>query len=289
MQANKNNHALYFLTPSFSILMIILFIPSLYTFYLCFLKSSGFQSSEPSFVGFQNFINLFYDREFRDSSKLLMIFIVATTSIELVIGLVCAMYVNEFTPQNKLLQTILILPLFVLPLVSGLSFRYLFDAESGVIASLFFNFGLEAPDFLGSHWGSFAIVVAQDVWRMWPFMFIIILAGLKNIPKDQMEAIKLDGASFWQQSIHVTLPALRNTILVAVALKVIESFKAFTEIFVMTGGGPGDSTTILPIFIVKQMTEFRDFSYGSAASYILLFASLGTIMIFHRFSQSKPA
>lgn len=111
-------------------------------------------------------------------------------------------------------------------------------------------------------------------------MFIIIYAGLQMVSKEQLEAIKLDGANFIAQCWYVILPALKPTLVVAVLLKVIESFKAFTEIFVMTGGGPGNATTILPLFIVKQITEFREFSYGSAASFVLLIISLTFIAVF---------
>jgi len=101
-----------------------------------------------------------------------------------------------------------------------------------------------------------------------------------------LEAIRLDGANFMTQCRYVILPALKPTLIVAVLLKVIESFKAFTEIFVMTGGGPGNSTSILPLFIVKQITDFREFSYGSAASFVLLSISLTFIAVFSHI-QSK--
>ena len=105
---------------------------------------------------------------------------------------------------------------------------------------------------------------------MWPFLFIIIFAGLKAIPRDPIEAIKLDGANLWQTCRYVIIPSLKGTIVVATLLKVIESLKAFTEIYVMTGGGPGESTTILSMYIVKQITEFSEFGFGSAASTLLL-------------------
>lgn len=280
-----------FLGPCISILFVLLFIPCLYTFYLCFFEQIDVSSEINAFVGLKNFKMLLIDREFLYSFFLLLVYIFVSTGIELTVGLLVALYFDQFLPKANKIQAILLLPMFVIPVVSGLGFRYIFDPENGVLGSLFFRFGLEAPDILGDPFGAFTLVVAQDVWRMWPFMFIIIYAGLQMVSKEQLEAIKLDGANFLAQCWYVILPALKPTLIVAVLLKVIESFKAFTEIFVMTGGGPGNATSILPLFIVKQITDFREFSYGSAASFILLSISLLFIMTFFRiqekFSQAK--
>ena len=284
----SRQNVLAFLAPSVIVLLVLLFIPCLYTLYLCFFEQNAATGSQQVFIGLENFRMLLLDQEFLYSLFLLFAFITISTGLELAMGLGVALYLDHFLPKAKKIQALLLLPMFVIPVVSGLGFRYIFDPENGVLGSLFFRFGLEAPDILGDPFGAFALVIAQDVWRMWPFMFIIIFAGLQIVSKEQIEAIKLDGANFFAQCRFVILPALKPTLVVAVLLKVIESFKAFTEIFVMTGGGPGNATTILPLFIVKQITDFREFSYGSAASFVLLSLSLIFIAVFSRLqSQSN--
>ncbi|NRA45636.1 MAG: sugar ABC transporter permease [Oligoflexales bacterium] len=275
-----------FLAPSITVLLFLLFIPCLYTLYLCFFEELDAIGGKKAFIGLKNFRMLLLDQEFLSSFFLLCAYILISTGLELAMGLGVALYLDRFLPKAKKIQALLLLPMFVIPVVSGLGFRYIFDPENGVLGSLFYRFNLEAPDILGGPLGAFVLVIAQDVWRMWPFMFIIIFAGLQMVSKEQVEAIKLDGANFIAQCRYVVLPALKPTLIVAILLKVIESFKAFTEIFVMTGGGPGNATTILPLFIVKQITDFREFSYGSAASFVLLSLSLIFIIIFSRL-QSK--
>ena len=287
MKKNQNKEAIFFLTPSLTVMTGLLLLPAFYTFYLSFYNSNGFINNKVEFVGLKNFISLINDRQFLDSFTLLLLFIITTTLIELVLGFVVALYLNQVVPFAKNLQSLLILPLFILPLISGLCFRYLFDPENGVIASLFYNLNLEVPDLFSTQWGAFLVIILQDVWRMWPFIFVIIYAGLKTVPQEHIEAVKLDGANLWEQCRYVIIPSLRLTLMVATMLKIIESFKAFTEIFVMTGGGPGDSTTILPIFIVKQITDFREYSYGSAASYILLIISLTIVVTFNKLHVKK--
>jgi len=105
---------------------------------------------------------------------------------------------------------------------------------------------------------------------MWPFVFLVIYAGFKSLPREPIEAVTLDGASRWQAFRYVILPMLMPTLFVAVLLKVIESLKAFTEIYVMTGGGPGEATSLLSMYVVKQAFTFFKVGYGAAVSAVLL-------------------
>jgi multiple sugar transport system permease protein len=125
-----------------------------------------------------------------------------------------------------------------------------------------------------SFWAFWAIIL-QDIWRMWPFVFLIIYAGLKSLPKSSQEAARIDGAGTKDIIFHILLPALKPTILVAIGLKVTESLKVFTEVYVMTGGGPGDSTSLLSIYVVKQAFHFFRIGPASAASVILLLLGIG--------------
>ena len=277
----KSWHPWVFLTPAMLLLSAILIIPIGYSLYLSFFDADGaswFSGTSP-FVGLTNYIELMSDQSFGHSVFLLLVYIVATTTIELALALALALYLDQVVEVPSTVKTLIILPMFVLPVVSGLTFRYLFDPEGGVLGTLFYWFGLEAPDMLGDPILAFIVVILQDVWRMGPFLFVIIYAGLKSMPRDPIEAIQVDGGNFWQTSRYVILPALKGTLVVAVLLKVIESLKAFTEIYVMTGGGPGESTTILSMFIIKQMTDFAQYGYGTAASTILLVVGIGVTLL----------
>lgn len=269
---HKKRHVVLFLGPAVGLLALILFFPILYSVNLSLYDADGaswFSGSSP-FVALSNYTKLFTDPSFLNSIWLLGLYIVITTIVELGLALAVAIYFDQVVKVPSFLRTLIILPMFVLPVVSGLTFRYLFDPEGGILGHVFMLFDKEPPDMLGDPILAFGVVVLQDIWRMWPFLFIIIYAGLKAVPRDPIEAIKLDGANFWQTCRYVILPSLKGTIAVAVLLKVIESLKAFTEIYVMTGGGPGESTTILSMYIIKQITDFSQYGFGSAASTLLL-------------------
>lgn len=277
----------FFLGPSGILLLGILIFPILYSFGLSFFDANGatWFRGEATFLGIGNYVNLFQDGSFLNSVKLLALYIVVTTVLELILALGFALVLDQVIKPPKWIYTLIILPMFVLPVVSGLTFRYLFDPDSGIIGTVFLWASLEPPDFLGDPTLAFVLVVLQDIWRMWPFLFMIILAGLKGIPKDPIEAIKMDGGNFFQSCRFVILPALAPTILVATLLKVIESLKAFTEIYVMTGGGPGESTTILSMYIIKQITDFSAYGFGSAASCLLILVGIGLTITLAAFKR----
>ncbi len=274
--SHRKRHVLAFLGPAGLLLLGILVFPIIYSFSLSLHAADGASwfAGTSQFVGLANYTDLMMDQSFIQSIWLLLVYIVITTVVELLIALILAIFLDQVLVVPAWMRTFLILPMFVLPVVSGLTFRYLFDPDGGILGTMFYWFDLEAPDLLGDPIGAFAVVVLQDIWRMWPFLFIIVFAGLKSLPRDTIEAVKMDGANLWQTCRFVILPGLRGTIVVAVLLKVIESLKAFTEIYVMTGGGPGESTTILSMYIIKQITDFSQYGYGSAASTLLLVAGV---------------
>ena len=223
-----------------------------------------------SFVGWANYEGLFADKSFFESLRVMAAFTLATTSLELAFALMVALLFEYVWRPPQWLKVLLLVPMFVIPLVAGLTFRYVFDPLDGALAEVLRPFGLEAPDLLGSPSGAFALIVWQDFWRMWPFVFLILAAGLKTIPKDVLEAYSLDGGSPQRAIGHIILPVLMPSIFVAAGLKAIESLKAFTEIYTMTGGGPGGSTTTLSLFIVREGFDSLKIPKAAAAGTLLL-------------------
>jgi multiple sugar transport system permease protein len=197
-------------------------------------------------------------------------FTLTTTIIEILIAGSVALFLYFQKPIPRVIEVLLILPMFVLPVVSGLTFRYIYDPNDGPLSSIFNALGYEPMSPLADSFWAFWAIVLQDIWRMWPFLFLIIYAGLKALPKSAQEAAKMDGASTREIIRYVILPALRPTLAIAIGLKVMESLKVFTEVYVMTGGGPGDSTSLLSLFVVKQAFHFFQVGPASAASIVLL-------------------
>ena len=283
---------LVLLSPALFIIGLLMLYPIFFSFHLSFFEATGhkYLAGQSSYIGLENYTKMLMDGSFWNSSKLLFYYIIATTLLEVAIALAVALYLDQIINLPAKYNSILLLPMFVIPVVSGLTFRFIFDPESGVFASIFFWFNKESPDFFGNPALAFTTVIAQDVWRMWPFIFIILYAGLKAIDTEILNAAKIDGATLYQRCKYIILPAMKSTIIIAVILKVIESFKAFTEIYVMTGGGPGESTSILSMYIIKQLTDFNKYGFGSAASMLLLiFAILFSLSYGYLLNKEKTS
>lgn len=278
-----------FLGPAVFLFICILLFPIFYNVAVSFYDDKGVQVLVGNYEwsGLRNYLSLCRDESFLNSARLLLVFTVCSTGIEIAIALIFAIYLDQFVRVPSWVQTLIILPMFVIPAVSGLTFRYLFEPENGIIANILQNWSILAPDMFGNSRLSMVLVIAQDVWRMWPFLFLIIFAGLKTIPREPLEAIKLDGASKLQAYRYIIFPAIYHTIAIAILLKLIESLKAFTEVYVMTGGGPGESTNILSMYIVKKITEFSRFGEGSAASMMLLVVGIAFAVLLNILKKNQ--
>ena len=150
----------------------------------------------------------------------------------------------------------------------------MYNPQYGAINWFIQLFGFEAIPFLSRASSAFAAIIIQDVWRMWPFMFMIIYASISTLPEAPYEAAVIAGANKWQIFRHITLPLLKPSIVVAIILRVLNALKAFSEIYVMTNGGPGNSTSILSLFIYKNAFKYYELGYSASASYILVAIAL---------------
>lgn len=285
----KKNSYLLFIAPALLFLSLILFFPLLFSFVISFFDWQLIQEVERRFVGLANYISLFRNIDFWRAVGLHLTFVVVGISCQLIIGLLVALLLNRKFFGDNIVRALLILPVFVLPVVSGLTFRFMYDPQFGAINWIITSLGFDPIAFLSRSSTALLAIIIQDVWRMWPFMFMIIYAGLSSLPVEPYEAAELDGASKFKIFWFITLPLLKPTIIVAIILRVVDALKAFSEIYVMTGGGPGDSTTILSIFIHKHAFRFFNMGYSAAASYVLVIIALifSTILVRNMFSEEE--
>ncbi|MFM7199957.1 MAG: carbohydrate ABC transporter permease [Myxococcota bacterium] len=260
-----------FVGPALFLLGGLLILPLLFSVGLSFYDTTilSLIDGTDRFLGIENYAVLLQDEDFWSAVLRLLLFAGVTTGLELALALTVAFYLDQVWTPPKLLEALLLLPMLVIPVVSGLLFRYLFDPGEGLWGTLFERVGLEAPALLGHPILAFVVMVLQDVWRMWPFMFMIVYAGLKSLPREPMEAARLDGCTNFQVFRFVLAPLLMPTVTVAVVLKLIESLRAFTEIYVMTGGGPGRSTELLSMYVVKVAFDYFQLGLGAAAGVLV--------------------
>lgn len=281
----------WFLAPAAGLFAAVMGLPLAYCLVLSFFRPGlAHLQDSGQFVGLHNYAQLFGDPSFWNSVQLLALFVGITTVIELGLALAVAFYLDQVLQVPKWVENLLILPMFVIPAISGLTFRYLLDANEGMLAAVCRLTGRAAPGVLGHPLLALGAVVLQDLWRMWPFLFLTLYAAIKALPQDPIEAIRLDGAGHWLTLRHVILPLLQRPLRVAAALKVTESLKLFTEVYVMTSGGPGESTTLLSMYIVKHAFVFLDLGQASAASSLLLLGGVLLALWAQRLAQPpQPA
>jgi multiple sugar transport system permease protein len=238
------------------------------------LNVGTFLNGEAPFVGLDNYSRVLSDPGFRHAVGVSTIFTVACIVLQFTIGLALALFFARPFPGAGLLRALLVFGWLLPGVVTGNLFRWLLDGDSGVVPWLTGEAGLGTHAWLTDPGSALWAAVATNVWVGIPFNMILLLPALQAIPDELYEAASIDGAGPWQRFVHITLPLLRPVALSVVLLGVIYTFKVFDVIFVLTGGGPVDATTVLPIEIYNISLKFFRFGEGAAASTLLLAAML---------------
>ena len=200
-------------------------------------------------------------------------------SLEMLIGVGLALLLEKAVRGATFFRTIFVMPLMIAPVVVGLIWRYLLDARNGIVnyyltqigeaVPVLQGFGFESQAWLGDPTLAMVSIIVSDVWQWTPFVFMIVLAGLQGLPGDVMEAAYIDGANWWRMTWHVKLPMMRNILLIALLMRIIDVFRALEVIFVMTGGGPGSATRVLSLTLFQTAFTSRDLGYASTIALLL--------------------
>jgi multiple sugar transport system permease protein len=246
--------------------------------------SNGLTESliEPNFVGLKYYENLLAGGRLWASLTNTLTFTIISVGLELVLGLMIALVINRSFRGRGLIRAAVLIPWAIPTVISALMWKFMFDGQNGIMAKFFAMIGL-VPDMgllLTTKWGSMFAIIFADVWKTTPFMALLLLAGLQMIPRSLYEAAAVDGASKVQQFFRITLPQLKSTILVSLLFRTLDAFRVFDLVYVLTGGGPANSTETISIYAYKTMFAQMDFGQGSALS-VLVFICVAIIsMIF---------
>jgi multiple sugar transport system permease protein len=236
------------------------------------------------YIGFENYGWLLGDPEFWQSLRFTCLFALISVPLEVLLGLIIALVLNQSLPLRGLLRTAVLIPWAIPAVVSGrifeLIFNYSYGAANNILTALK---RIPTPvNWLGTEMGAFFALVTADVWKTTPFAAIILLAGLASIPEDLYRQATVDRASFVQQFFKITLPLLKPVLIVTFLFRTIDALRIFDIIFVLTGGGPGGATLSLSMFGYRFFSS-GDFGYGSAVSVVLFiitfFLAMGMIRL----------
>ncbi len=263
---SKRETAVLWFAPAFILLAIVVAYPILRTLVLSLEHQSLSTGFRAEFAGIDNFVRLMFDSRFRSSLGTTALFTIVSVGAEFLIGLLLALSTSLLRTWRNVVRVIVLVPWTLPTAVIALLWTWIFNDEYGVVNAMLQRSGLlHSPvTWLGRPTlAMFAIVVA-DVWKTTPFVFLILLAGLQNIPRELYEAIEIDGGGAWARFRYVTWPHLTPFVFVAVVFRVIQAFAIFDLVWVMTGGGPGGATETVSIYTYQTYMRYLDFGYGSA-------------------------
>lgn len=264
------------LLPGLVALVAIVAFPTLFLFYVGFQKWILFEA-ESGFNGVDNFIAVLSSSDFHNSLRVSAIFTLASVGLTFILGLGLALLLNEEFRGRGLVRVLVALPLVIPPVVSGFSWKFLLNREVGLIGGYLLPLAGYGEAILGQPHTALLSVIIADVWSKTSLMFLILLAGLQAIPRDIYEAARIDGATSVRLFRHITLPMLRNAIIIALALRIIDAINAFDVIFVMTKGGPGTATQTLPMLGWKIGFQYYNMGQAAALAIIMIFLTIWVV------------
>ena len=269
-----------FMAPAVVIMAVALLYPLGYMIWGSFRAWDPSQTiGEAEFVGFKNYITLWNDPNFHESLGVTLKFAFFVVTFEMLIGVGLAFLLDRDIRGMSLLRTMFILPMMIAPVVVGLMWRYMYHPTVGTFNRFLDSIGVPKIDWLGQH--ALSSIIIADIWQWTPFIFILSLAALQSLPRSALEAARIDGATGWQQIIHIKLPLMMPVLIVTALLRLIDAFKVLEVILVMTEGGPGLSTEILALRISRTAAEFRELGVAAAMSnYLLILLLLLTVAMF---------
>lgn len=257
-----NHMHIAFPAPAMITLFIIVIFPIMYNIYMSFNKwKIGLGS--PNFIGLQNYIDAFSDPRFWNGLKVMFYFSGLSLSLEIILGLLIAVYFNKEFKGSNFVQTIYIFPFAATPVAIALIWRIMLNPQIGVL-----NYFLGLVGLPGSLWVSdtrtvIISLVLVDVWKWTPMITLIVLAGLKSLPKDPYEAAVIDGANAFHIFTHITVPLIRPVLITALTLRSLDNLKEFDIIYTITQGGPGIASETLYLYSYKTAFSFFKAGYGS--------------------------
>ena len=222
------------------------------------------------FIGLRNYTDALADPAIRHSIVITLLFTAGCVGMELVLGLCLALLLWPDSRFNRVMTILMLVPITITPVVVGLIFRALLDPSFGLIGYWLTQTHIAPPQgLLGDTRTALPTMMAVDLWEWTPLVALILLAALKSLPTELLDAAAIDGASAIGRLRLIILPMMLPALFLVLVLRVTDVFRTYDIVFAATGGGPGDSTNLLMLFAVKQGLQFFDIGYGSAISILM--------------------
>ena len=263
---------LWFTAPAVLVLITVLAYPIIASFILSFqrIRFAG-QGLSRQFIGFDNYITLTGNKLFREALFRSVYFTVTEVIAVMLLALLVALMLNHPLGRHAFFRVVLLVPWALAPVANAVLWKWIYNANYGILNTLLLGMGWidQSIVWLGKPWLALNMILIADVWKAVPFITLLSLAGLQNIPSYLYRAARLDGASAWQQFVHVTLPGIKTSLVISIVLQSIWALKVFDLIYVLTKGSPADSTVLLNYLSWRETFSNLDIGYGAAIANIL--------------------
>jgi multiple sugar transport system permease protein len=276
---------IWFTAPALLILIAVLAYPIVASFVLSFqrIRFLG-EGLTREFNGLANYAELTHNPLFREALFRSVYFTLAEVVMVLILALLVALMLNSSLGRNAFYRVVLLVPWALAPVANAVLWKWIFNTNYGVLNAIVL--GLHLADkpvvWLGSPWLALNMILLADVWKAVPFIALLLLAGLQNIPPQLYKAARLDGADTWQQFVHVTVPGLKTSLVISIVLQSIWALKVFDLIYVLTHGSPADSTVLLNYLSWRVTFGNLDIGYGAAIANVLFVMMLILAMVYIR-------
>lgn len=288
----RNAHligALPFLAPALIFFGLFVAFPMIKAFQLSFLDWDGL-SEQKTFVGLSNYIYIFTkDPVFWRAVRNTLVWVILSLIIPTTLGLALALAMNQQLAGRNGFRTIFYLPAVLAPIAVATMWRWIYNPNFGVVNYILKAIGLGAQkiSWLGNPDIALFSIFIASTWVVTGLDMVLFLAGLQNVPKEIVEAAKVDGAGHWQVFRNVTIPALQPTLVVVIALTIINSLKVFDLVVGMTGGGPAQSTQVLALWSYSQSFSNHNFGVGNAIAMVLFAVTLLIVVPYVLWTQRQ--
>lgn len=272
------------LAPAVLVLLALTIYPFIANVYYSLLRYDLIRQSRP-FVGLNNYAEHITNPEFLQAAVRTLYYVMLAVGCELLLGLFIAHLLSRILWGAMFFRVILVLPVAATPVAVGLIWRLMYNPTGGLANHLLGSIGLSGLKWTASQSLVIPSLVLVDVWQWTPFVVLILLAGILALPEEPFEAAKIDGASGFQSFWYLELPMLRPMIFIAVVFRFIDSLKTFDIIWVMTGGGPGYSSTTLNILAFRTGFEFLHMGSAAAIAVMMLILAIGVTKVLVRVGE----
>jgi multiple sugar transport system permease protein len=258
------------LLPAVVILLGLSIFPLLFSLALSFGDWSLGRGVAYEWRGLQNFTLLFGDRRFRMAATNTVIYVLISVSIQYALGLGLAWLLWLRPPGGRFFRVLFILPMMLAPVAVGYMWRLMFQSRIGAINHFLGLLGLDPVRWLSNRWNAMFVITVTEIWQWTPFMFLFLYAALLNLPRSPVEAALVDGGSGWQVFRHIVFPMLLPVSIAVIMLRMVEALKILDTVFVITQGGPGNTTESLTLYAYNAGLQYFNLGFASAIAFTLL-------------------